>query len=641
VTSQVAPRFSSVVTLSLALVGGLLLAVAAEGPDFGHYTDWAAAALSGDIFTLRGNVLSPGGVPFTLAAAGPGLLFAVTKAALAPLTIGTASLLTGWIAAIVFWCCALVVLRRAADGREWLALFGAAALFVGTHAGFYSHVHATEVFANALIAALWAIALTPRRWRISDSLATGALAGLLLLVRAHVVLYAVPALWIAVFGNRESRQADGAAGVALRLVAVAVPGVVALAEYAVVNDWMTGSVLHPPYVYGGAGFSSVDLQHPEFAAVLGHPWHGLLSYHPLYGISLLAVCVLAIRAKAWRPLWIVTLLAAVAHVWVQAGWYIWWLGGSSFGMRGLAPAALPLVAGLIALVRQDLDERPTRAWLWVSAATLASAWSYPLLLSGYTDFFSWHDLTAAQTPALVAMAGIAIFAIYARVSRASAASAVALVFCVGAVAGFAAAVWYLVWELSMFPAPVTRLILGLAAAGVLIIAARTFGLTNRSGGTWHLQLAPVLKAAAIAIFVVQAGLFVRLAIRTERHVTSGAAPPRDFQYFGASPVDELRVTYAEYVGVPGFEARKAAFRRFLGWQWIAVARMSPEDRRLAEAVWERFQADPEFQTGLVEATAHDGAVRITGSGISDGQQSKARELVLGIPGVRSVTFSTD
>ena len=184
-----------------AVVAGLLLAVAGEGPDFGHYADWAAAALSGDVFQLRGNVLSPGGVPFSLAAPGPGLLFAAGKAVLFPLTLGSAALVTGWVATLVFWGSALVVLRRLADGYEWLALLGAGALFVGTHAGLYSHSYATEAFANALVAALWALALTREQWLPLDSAMVGALAGLLLLVRAHVVVYAVPALWLAVFGS--------------------------------------------------------------------------------------------------------------------------------------------------------------------------------------------------------------------------------------------------------------------------------------------------------------------------------------------------------------------------------------------------------------------------------------------------------
>ena len=43
---------------------------------------------------------------------------------------------------------------------------------------------------------------------------------------------------------------------ATRLLITAVPLGIAIAEYATLNYWMTGSALHPPYVYGGAGFSS-------------------------------------------------------------------------------------------------------------------------------------------------------------------------------------------------------------------------------------------------------------------------------------------------------------------------------------------------------------------------------------------------
>jgi hypothetical protein len=327
----------------------------------------------------------------------------------------------------------------------------------------------------------------------------------------------------------------------------------------------------------------------------------------------------------------------VAHVWVQAGWYIWWLGGSTFGMRGMAPAALPLVAGLIALVRQEADARPARAWAWVSVATLACAWSYPLLLRGYTSFLSWPEFAAAQTPAFVAMAVVAAFALYARVSRRSASSALALVMCMGAVAGFAAAVADLLWELSMFPMPARRVVLGCAAALVVLIASRGGRNGHRAAPGPRTTPALVL-CVALAVFAVQAVLFARLAVRTQGAVAEGAAPPRAFDYVGASPVDELRVTYAEYLGVPGFAARKAAFRRFLGWQRIAVSRMSPEDRELADAVWQRLEAEPAFGDGLVEVTARAGVALITGSGITDGQQSRARDLALGVPGVQSVTF---
>src|SRR6478672_1765535 len=472
-------RLPPAIPVALTVMAGLFLSIAAEGPDFGHYTDWAAAALSGDIFTLRGNVLSPGGVPFTLAAAGPGLLFGVAKALLVPLTLGAASMLTGWVAAVVFWCSALVVLRRVADGDQWLALFGAAALFVGTHAGFYSHVYATEVFGDALIAALWALSLTRVRWRVLDAAVVGCLAGMLVLVRAHVVLYALPALWLAAsgvtavaapknavergpdqrlvrgFASDRSIRADVA-----RMAAMGIPLAIAAAEYAWVNRWMTGSLLHPPYVYGGAGFTSVDLWRPMLAAVLVHPWHGLLSYHPLYLVAFAALALQAWRARVWRPVWVVTLLAAVAHVWVQAGWYIWWLGGSSFGMRGMAPAALPLVAGLIAAIRRDDRDGRTRAAVWVGLTVLACAWSYPLLLRGYTEFFSWPALLAAQRPALVAILTLSAFFLYASATLLSRAAVTSATVRAGAVAGVLAVAAYVVWQLTMVPALAARLLMG-------------------------------------------------------------------------------------------------------------------------------------------------------------------------------------
>jgi BON domain-containing protein len=629
------------VTWSLALAAGLLLATAAEGPDFGHYTDWAAAVLSGDIFTLRGNVLSPGGVPFTLAAAGPGLLFAVTKAALLPFTLGAAALLAGWIAALVFWWSSFLVLRRVSDGHDWLAMFGAAALFIGTHAGLYSHVYATEVFANALIAALWALALTRRPWRLADSLAVGALTGLLLLVRAHVVLYAVPAVWVAVFGDDSPRiDRERITTMLSRLAAVALPGAIAVTQYAVVNAWMTGSPLQPPYVYGGAGFSSVDLRHPEVAAVLVHPWHGLLSYHPLYGVAFIAVANLAIRAQRWRPLWIATLLAAIAHVWVQAGWYIWWLGGSTFGMRGMAPAALPLTAGVIAVIAGSAGRQPARAWWWAGVTVLACAWSYPLLLRGYTDFFTRDELFAAQHAAVLSIGVAIVVLLYVRLSRPSARAALDVTIRSAAVTGLVASLAYLAWHLRLVPAPGVRIAVGLAVAVLALVAARWWASTDRSRTYGH-RASTWLAAAAVAIFAAQAVLFTRLAVRTERVVTSGAPPPREFEYHGASPVDELRVTYAEYLHVPGFQARKAAFRRFLAWQWVAVSTMSPDERRLAEAITQRLVPDPGFGEGLIQVTVHDGVARISGSGISDGQQSRARALVLAIPGVQSVSFEPD
>jgi hypothetical protein len=640
-----------IVWCCVPICAGLLLLNAGEGADFGHYSEWGAAALSGDIFTLSENVLSPAGVPYTLAAAGPGLLFAVSKLLLTFLPLTTAALLGGWIAAVAFWCCAFVVLRRAADGDEWLALFGAVVLFIGTHAGFYSHVYATEVFADALIAALWALMLTRTHWRPLDCLGAGVLAGLLLLVRAHVVIYAVPALWLAVFG--QPTTPGGFAwppirSMATRLLITAFPLGIAIAEYATLNYWMTGSALHPPYVYGGAGFSSVDMRHPELAAVLVHPLHGLLSYHPLYAVAFAAIALLAWRGGRrgtadeldvirGRLLWMATFLAVVAHVWVPAGWYIWWLGGGSFGMRGLAPAALPLVAGLVAFIRKEADKhrKRTRVLLWCTV--LSCVWSYSLLLRGYSGFVTWAELIAAQRTAFAAMlvtAGVLSVGWLRRRRE----QAPMIELRLGTVAGALATVLYLGWQTSHTGVGSERLLIGaVASVSVLLllhVAQRSAWAPNGVGGRFAL-------IAAVAVFVTQAVLFTRLGISTYQHLASGTPPPRAFAYVGASPVDELRMTYREYAGIPGFERRKAAMRRFLQWQRMTVSPMSPRDREIAATVSLLLDGDAAFAGELTEVSVRDGVVLITANGMSDTQQSTARRLALIVPGVQSVTFSTN
>jgi hypothetical protein len=144
--------------------------------------------------------------------------------------------------------------------------------------------------------------------------------------------------------------------------------------------------------------------------------------------------------------------------------------------------------------------------------------------------------------------------------------------------------------------------------------------------------------AVLLLFVAQAGLFARLAIRTEHHRASGAEPPRAFAYISASPVDELRVTYAEYLDVPGFERQKASFRRFLQSQRMAASRLSPDDRRIADAVTQLLNRDPQLRDVLIEPIARDGIVEIRSPGITDQQASRIRELALRIPGARGITF---
>ena len=277
--------------------------------------------------------------------------------------------------------------------------FGVGALFVGTHLGFYSFSYSTEGFASAFVAAAWAIALSRPQPGVLASAAIGAFAGLLLLVRPYLVLYALPPLWLVVVGLPVARQRlDRRAFV--RAVVAAVPVVLAVVESAVVNRWMTGSPFHSPYVYGDFGYQSVDLLHPQIGAVLAHPWRGLLVYHPLYGIAFIALLIAVWRDGRWRMLWASTAGVVLLHLWVQSAWHIWWLGGS-FGMRGLAPAALPLMVALIAALARGI-EGSGRITMWLMRASLiACAWSFLLLRHADEDnfYFTWSELVAARAAA--------------------------------------------------------------------------------------------------------------------------------------------------------------------------------------------------------------------------------------------------
>jgi len=53
---------------------------------------------------------------------------------------------------------------------------------------------------------------------------------------------------------------------------------------------------------------------------------------------------------------------------------------------------------------------------------------------------------------------------------------------------------------------------------------------------------------------------------------------------------------------------------------------------------QRLDGDPLFGDALIEATARDGIVEITAPDMSEAQQSRARQLASGVPGVQFVTF---
>jgi hypothetical protein len=622
-------RRSKALVLAISAIAGLLLWEArGDGPDFGHYFKWGRAAVSGDIFELDGDVLAIGGVPLSVVSAAPGMLFAATYHALSDLIeFRTAAYITGWAAAILFWASVFAAFRVATRDNLPLAVLGAGVLFVGTHAGFYSHAYSTELFASALVAAIWAIALSQTHHGILASTAVAALAGLLLFVRPYLVLYAIAPLWLVVF-----RQSGAERGTPLRrwltLLAAAIPLALAALEAAAVNRWMTGSPLQPPYVYGGFGFQSMDFLHPQPGAVLTHPWRGLLAYHPLYGVAFVALLERALRSGPRRLLWAVTLGAVLIHLWIQSAWHIWWLGGS-FGMRGLAPSAFPLVLALIATVAGDLDERPRRAMWWMRASLVACAWSFPLLLQGTSQHLTWSDLLAGQGAAALATGILILIWMLVAVCRHrwDLPTIRTEVACGGLVL-LAASIGYLV------AATHGRMSATLFLAAV--VAAVALFYVDRVPGWRPAAALRVACAAAVVLFAAQALIFARLAARTERSLASGAGPPRQFRSVGPVQIDDLRQNYTEYMRIPGFDDRKRKLRAYLNWLEIDAAAMAPADRDLSERVLRAISSDP--VTGLIgiRVTANNGVVRLASGDTTAEERARVVEVAGRVPGVAGV-----
>jgi len=577
----------------IVLLVALLLPASSGGADFNRHLDWARAAASADIFELRSGVRSPMGVPLSQWSHGPGLLLALgglafdvetrlraylggLKSAMEPGRLGAH--LIGWAAALVFWWAMLGLLRRAARGDGALVMLGAGILFLGTHAGYYSHAHGSETFAYA-VGAVLALHLTAGReaeWL--DGLWIGSAIGLLVLIRPHLAIYGVPAL---VMTCVRLLRAPATHGKPLALLLLFFPIVIAGLQVALTNRWMTGSPLRLPHVFGSGAFQSLDWAQPELFAVLLHPWHGLLVYHPLYALGAVALATLALRTASRTERLVGVAIGAIIliHLYIQAAWYVWWLGFGAFGMRGMAIAAVVLVP---VLIRATVDARtPWGRRAWILLALGASLWSYLLLLRGPTQFFSYADVLRAQGTALPELFGatrllaltlgllVALLFVRRALVRSRAAPRDRLVeggaILLG-VLSLAYLVERVVYLVDRFGLPAASLVLW---GGVALLLVALFPSLSRDPlprpfwGSDGARTEALAGWGVVTVFAVMLLLFARLAVHTEQRIAAGIEPDRLFAYSSAVHLEEVRHSYREYLLVPGFTAKKAALLEFL------------------------------------------------------------------------------
>jgi hypothetical protein len=583
---------ASLPALFFAAVLSLLLFNGRLGPDSIQYLHWSQAVVQGDIHEIYSDVESPLALPLSQWSAGPGLvaapllwLFQTQPFALlsrlaewsnhvvcAPLTGVHAMLVAAGVCALLLWLCLSRLFLVAADGNKHWMIFGLGCAFSGTHLGYYSLAYGAELVPLLPMALLMLEWFRPIRSRFGGAWLVGGCTALMIMIRPHLLLYAAPVILVTAIRNW--RHADGKR--LLRMVLLASLPVLAVGQIAMVNYWMTGDWRNSTYAYGDETFKSLDFAEPEIAAVLIHPLHGLLVYHPVYLIGFMAMVRLVFRAstRAERIMWGGFALTIVAHLWIQSAWYQWWLATTAtFGMRGMAVAGVPCMVAIVRSLAGAHSREPARMVSLPVTALLvfASWWSWLLLMQGPSDYFTYADLLRGQ--------GAAFLEFFVSSRALLLGFAMALVYCcLSAVlpVGGGGVKWQRLQRsgaLFLIALAVSFLMRGWVDQlifsvyyGLVICSLVLAALFYRCRNFFRCWADPLPNGVAVlsgAFVCLMLAGFGRLAIPTCQQLSAGMTPTKTYRWRATFQVNEAQSGYRDYLKIPGFDTKKRQLKQFL------------------------------------------------------------------------------
>ncbi|MFO0818129.1 MAG: hypothetical protein U1A77_09330 [Pirellulales bacterium] len=413
-----------------------------KGVDHRFYLWWTNAALAADLNQLGEDLpRSINGVPFLHWQAGPGLLATPVGLLLRGFDAESWSLhATGLFCAALFWWTYWHALRLLTDPQR--AWYGCLLSAIATPLGHYSLSISSEAIALLPLGVLALQTARGLRGERVNVLAIAASAALLIAIRSYLGVYAWPAMYLAV--RQASHRGIGTLITAFLILGACIA--TAVWQLCVVHYWMTGSPWRSPYQFGDSQFTSWDPNSPHWKSILLDTFHGLFPTHPLMLLAFAAVLVCAYRARvsrespqpdhseqpisrvAWHRdewlVWGITAIAIITHIYIQGCWYYWWLGESSFGMRGLVAAAVPANMALVRCIPNNFFGTETSgrrsAGFRLGFCCVLSAcavWSWLLWQQGPMDYLSWSPLIEGQwlriqtwfAPELLVVLAIAVF----------------------------------------------------------------------------------------------------------------------------------------------------------------------------------------------------------------------------------------
>lgn len=367
--------------------------VGPSGADVKRYLQWAKVFVTHDFNHVRSETLSVTGLPLTQWSHGPGLILSMPY-----LLLGNAAVRAIGLFFSVFTISFIVLLiLRLLKGDALATILFISLSLLGTQFGFYVFVHSSESMSFMPIAGIVYWLLTRQKYSVSDTMVLGLFSYIIVIVRLQLILYCIPAFVLVMIDELMSHEKKTKlVRLILKMIVFIVPIFAALLQIGIVNRIMTGSILHSPYTFGDEEFRSLDLRHLQIAAILFHPWHGLISYHPIYLICLPVIVYILNRVRSFRVKIFLILFAAVAvtHIVIQGAWYVWWLGQGTYGMRGLS-AFFVLLTPLLALYYRYAD-KPEHV---IIMSLVCSIWSFLLLYAttiSYFQYYTFNSLLLSQ-----------------------------------------------------------------------------------------------------------------------------------------------------------------------------------------------------------------------------------------------------
>ena len=548
-------RQLAVLMLILAVFSPLLL-VAKGGTDFDRYMYWGLVFKYADIFQLRSSTLSPCHIPYSQWSFGPGLIFSIGLF----FNKLSGALYVGWVFTALFWVTFTGVLRSVTGDRKELVMLGLLLTFVGTPLGYYSSNYSSESLSYACLSAALYWLLTGRNTpKVIDHLIVGVSLSLLVAIRPQLVVYCLPLLALIYFDLYQAYKtlSQTRLKVAAYLSASHLPLVLSVAATGIINYWMTGSALSSPYIYSHGLFNSMEWLDPEFMAILANPYHGLLIYHPLYLVLFTALVALMFHVEG-RPAKFgigVVMMALLAHLYIHAAWYWWWLA-DSFGMRGVSISAVFLIPAFIYLLMR-LQQRRVAYYALLLTAALSTCWSFAMLLQPEAICLDFSGISIVVDKSLQFVTGnmvllsvlftVALIVSFVipftgRVER-------TIVVALNALLGFYLS--YNVWQIRKNDLYFIYFI----AIGMVILVT----LLINSNAVF------LKKPAGFSLLIVYGFcivLLARMSVSTADVIRNNSADTGSYKYISSIDVDLINMCYRQYVDIPGYEEKKQKLREF-------------------------------------------------------------------------------